>query len=287
MHSMTRRTFLAAVCAAPLAAARAAGPKFRLGLVTYNVARDWDLPTLLRVCKAAGIAAVECRTTHKHGVEPALGRDERRGIRKQFEDAGVVCWGCGSVCEFHSDDPAEVQRQIETCKQFLQLVADLGGRGVKVRPNGLVPGKTAGESCRQIGEALVPCGKAAADLGLEVWVEVHGKATQEPANMKAIMDACGHPAVGVCWNSNATDVANGSIAAAFDLLKPHLMSCHINDLANDAAGRYPYRELFAKLSESGYDRYTLCEVGTPVKPEDGEAWLKDYAAIWRSLAGLA
>ncbi len=45
---------------------------FKLGLVTYNVAANWDLPTTLKVCKAVGIAAVECRTTHKHGVEPSL-----------------------------------------------------------------------------------------------------------------------------------------------------------------------------------------------------------------------
>ena len=48
------------------------GPRFRLGLVTYNTAAKWDLPTLLKVCKDTGISPVELRTTHDHGVEPSL-----------------------------------------------------------------------------------------------------------------------------------------------------------------------------------------------------------------------
>src|SRR6478752_4298563 len=104
MHPLSRREFLAASAALPVALApvAAADPplKFKLGLVTYNVPKDWDLPTILKVCKEVGVAAVECRTTHKHGVEPSLSPDQRQDVKKQFADAGVVFWGCGSVCEF-------------------------------------------------------------------------------------------------------------------------------------------------------------------------------------------
>ena len=110
MPSLSRREFLAASAALPvalqssLAAEEAA--KFKLGIVTYNVPKDWDLPTLLKVCKAVGIAAIECRTTHAHKVEPTLTAEQRKAVKQQFADAGVVFWGCGSVCEFHSTDPA-------------------------------------------------------------------------------------------------------------------------------------------------------------------------------------
>src|SRR5574340_1784552 len=52
--------------------------RFRLGIVTYNVAKDWDVPTILKVCKAVGLSPVELRTTHKHGVEPTLSKDQRQ-----------------------------------------------------------------------------------------------------------------------------------------------------------------------------------------------------------------
>src|SRR5262249_49386488 len=130
MTAPTRRAFLAA---APLAAGlspraapaeskpEAAPRKYRLGLVTSNGAAAWDLPTLLKVCKVVGISPVELRTTHRHGVEPSLSKDKRKEVRKQFADAGVAIWGCGTTCEFHSTSAAEVARQIETCKRFVEL----------------------------------------------------------------------------------------------------------------------------------------------------------------------
>lgn len=284
--AMNRREFVAAAAALPLVAARPAKPKFQLGLVTYNVPATWDLPTLLATCKEVCIAAVECRTTHKHGIEPSLSKDERQRVKGQFADSGVRFWGCGSVCEFHSADPKVVAKHVEDCKQFLGLVKDLGGTGVKVRPNGVAKGHTVEQACEQIGKALIDCGQAAADLGLEIWVEVHGSVTQLPANMKRIMDACGHKAVGVTWNSNPTDRdPSGSIAAGFDLLAPHIKSCHITDLTQDAAGKYPYRDLFKRLAGIGYDRYTLCEVGKSYPPEEGKEFLKGYKKLWEELVG--
>lgn len=292
MRSSTRREFLAAAATLtatgglcpPLCGAADAAAKFKLGLVTYNVPKDWDLATLLRVCKQVDIAAVECRTTHKHGVEPTLNSDQRRDVKKQFADSGVVFWGCGSVCEFHSPDPAAVKKNIEDCKQFVGLVRDLGGKGVKVRPNGVPKDGDPEKTFVQIGKALIECGKAAADAGIEIWVEVHGTVTQIPKNMKTIMDACGHQSVGVCWNSNSSDVENKSVKASFEMLKPFIKSCHINNLENDAKGVYPYGELFKLLRESGYDRYTMCEVGTAYPDvEKGTEFLRKYKELWEKL----
>jgi len=288
MHDLSRRAFLASVGAAGLAAAlpaRESVPaKFKLGLVTYNVAAAWDLATTLRICKAVGIEGVECRTTHKHGVEPTLTAEQRKDVKKQFADAGVVYWGAGSVCEFHSEDPAKVKKHIEDCKQFVKLVADMGGKGVKVRPNGVGKGMTEDQACEQIGKSLIECGKAAADVGVEIWVEVHGNPSSKPVLMKKMMDACGLSNVGVTWNSNPTDIANGSISEGFALLAKHIKSCHINDLNNDKSGKYPYRDLFKRLAGIGYDRYTLCEVGKVYNdPAEGEAFLKEYKAMWTEL----
>jgi len=261
-------------------------PRFGLGLVTYNVAKDWDLPTLLKVCKASGIAAVELRTTHKHGVELTLSAADRKDVKKQFEDAGVVCWGAGSTCEFHAADEATVRKNIETCKEFVDLVADIGGKGVKVRPNGLRKDAPAEKTLEQIGKALIPCGQAAEGKGVEIWMEVHGNPTSQPAHCKAIMEQCGHKSVGLTWNSNPTDVKNGSVKEAFELLWPWIKSCHINDLYKDSSGGYPYREFFGLLNSKGYDRFTLIEVArTPGDAAAGEEFLKYYKALWLELAG--
>ena len=227
---------------------------------------------------------VELRTTHKHGVEPSLSADQRRDVRRRFSDAGIEIWGCGTVCEFQSPDPEVVKKNIETCKEFVQLAADIGGRGVKVRPNGLPKDVPVEKTLEQIGKALVPCGKAAADAGVEIWVEVHGNGTAHPPHIKTIMEACGHPSVGITWNSNASDIKDKSVAEYFHLLRPWLRSCHINELYKDGLGAYPYRELFRLMRETGYDRVTLCEVGkSPPDVATGEDVLRYYKALWTEL----
>jgi sugar phosphate isomerase/epimerase len=259
--------------------------KFTLGLVTYNVAAKWDLPTLLGICKRVGISPIELRTTHAHGVEPSLSKAQRADVKKQFADSGVRFWGCGSVCEFQSPDRAVVEKNIEECKQFVQLVADIGGKGVKVRPNGIPKGVPVEKTLEQIGKSLIPCGKAAADAGIEIWVEVHGPDSAHPPYIRTIMETCGLPNVGCTWNSNPTDIVDGSIAKYFHLLRPWIKSCHINELYKEESKAYPYRELFRLLRETNYDRVTECEVGrTPPDAASGEEMLRYYKALWQELA---
>lgn len=252
---------------------------FSLGIVTYNIAAEWDLDTILRVLPKAGLRHVEFRTTHRHGVEPELTKEQRRDIRSRCADAGVEIWGLGSVCEFHSPDTTVVQKHIETCKRFLELAHDLGARGVKVRPNGLRKDVPEEQTLQQIGQALIPCGQTAADLNCEVWVEVHGAETAKPARMARIMEACGHDSVGICWNSNRDDLVDGSVKPSVDLLAPWIRSCHINTLYSD----YPYRELFSCLRTIGYNRVTLIEIGEKLDPAQGELLLKYYHRLWREL----
>ncbi|MCI0376635.1 MAG: sugar phosphate isomerase/epimerase [Gemmataceae bacterium] len=290
---MQRRQFLAgagALTAAglPLPAAQATQPssnpaalKFRLGIVTYNIAAAWDVPTILKICRAVGLAAVELRTTHKHGVEPTLGADARREVRQRFADAGIEIWGCGTTCEFHSTDAAIVKRQIDICRQFCQLTADIGGKGVKVRPNDLPAGVPAERTLEQIGRSLATCGQAAADHGVEIWLEVHGRrgTTDHPPNVAAIMRHANHPRVGVTWNSNPGDVVRGSVVEYFKLLRPWIKSVHINELHSD----YPYRELFRLLRETGYDRHTLAEIPGMPDLASGERLMRYYKALWTEL----
>jgi sugar phosphate isomerase/epimerase len=261
--------------------------RFKLGTITYNIGASWDLATLLNVCKATGFEYVELRTTHAHKVEPGLTPDERREVKKRFEDAGISLWSFGTVCEFQSPDSSVVKKQVETCQAFCELAAQVGAKGVKVRPNGLPPGVETQKTLEQIGHALQECGKAADAHGVEIWVEVHGNGTQLPSSMRTILDHCGHSRVGICWNSNPTDVKNGSVKEAFDLLKKDIRSCHINELWS----AYPYRELFSELKAIGYDRVTFMEVaGVPELPDSKEPdaairFMHYYKALWSELAG--
>ena len=48
----------------------------QLGIVTYNIAKDWDLPTILARLEKLNYQGVELRTTHAHKVEVNLTKAE-------------------------------------------------------------------------------------------------------------------------------------------------------------------------------------------------------------------
>lgn len=257
--------------------------RMKLGLVTYNLAHDWDLQTIIDRCKQVGISAVEFRTSHKHGVEPSLNKTQRQEVKKRCADGGLVIWGLGSTCEYHSPDQAQLNQNIQTTRQFIELAADLGAKGVKVRPNGLPKEVDENKTLEQIGQALRTVGQAAADVGVEIWCEMHGSGTSEPSRMRKIMDIADHPNVGVTWNSNrGTDDKDGSVQAAFKLMWPKIYSVHINELVNG----YPYRELFSLLNEVGYDRYTLIEASSLRSGDidDTVRFMRFYKALWEELS---
>ncbi len=249
----------------------------KLGLVTYNMAKDWDVPTIIENCTATGFQGVELRTTHAHNVEVDLSRSERQEVRKQFEDSPIELAGLGSAFDYHSPDAEEVRENIDGTKEYAQLAADVGAPGVKVRPNGLPDKVPVEETLTQIGLSLRECGEFASDLGVQIRLEVHGRETSHLPHIRRIMDITDHDNVFVCWNSNPGEVEDGSVKNNFDLVKEWIQLVHINELHRR---EYPWRELFGLLKASGYDGYTLAEIP---ESSDPVRMLNYYRALWEAL----
>ena len=123
----------------------------RLGLVTYLWGQDMDLPTLLEVCAGSAVLGLELRTEHKHGVEPSLSKAEREEVRQQFADSPVTLVGYGSNVQFHEAELGKLQHNIQLTHEYVRLMDDCGGEGVKVKPNGFVEGVPRERTIEQIG----------------------------------------------------------------------------------------------------------------------------------------
>lgn len=256
-------------------------PPFHLGLVTYNLASDWDIPTIIKNCEASGFEGVELRTSHKHGVELSLSKEERAEVKRRFRDSKVRLVSLGTVCEYESPDATVVERNIEETRRWCELARDLECLGVKVRPNGSPPGASQDRTLEQIGQALSKCGDAARDNGVEIWLEVHGSGTQLIPNAQRILQTAQHPRVGACWNSNPTDIQEGSVKAGFGILKEYIRSCHIHDLDSKL---YPWHELFFLLNGIGFNRYTFAEIAEPSC--EPLRFMNYYHALWDYHAGM-
>lgn len=287
----TRRRFLAATAGAvPLIGTSihgqsGQGPRpreLKLGTVTYNIAKDWDLPTLIANLTAAGIGAVELRTTHAHGVEPTLPAAARAEVRKRFEDSAVRIGGLGTVCEYHAADPAVVRRNIDDTRAWLQLARDVGSPSIKVRPNGLRADVPEERSLEQIGKALAECGRAAADLGVRIQVEVHGPETSRLPRIRRILEhADHHPQVWLCWNSNQEDLLDGGLDANFASVRDRIGQVHMRDLYDE---EYPWQRLVQLLQSIDFAGYCFAELGDP--STDGVRVLKYFRGMFRLLQGI-
>jgi sugar phosphate isomerase/epimerase len=274
-------TALAALSLSGGAEAAGTPPRFHLGIVTYNLAANWDIETIIKNCEAADFEGAELRTTHKHEVEPSITSSRRSEVKKRFADSRVRLVSLGTTCEYQSPDAAVVEKNIEETRRWCELAQDLGCLGVKVRPNGFPRDVPHEQILDQIGRALAKCGDAARDHGVEIWMEVHGEGTQIPSHAHQILTVANHPSVGACWNSNPTDVENGSVQKGFELLKPWIRSCHINNLDNRA---YPWHELFTLLRSINFDRYTFAEIAQPSC--EPLRFMSYYRALWDYHTGL-
>ena len=289
---MNRRNFLSTVATLPALGlvagaqtqtkvAPAARKGLKLGTVTYNIAKDWDLLTLIKNLTDVGLDGVELRTTHKHGVEISLSPAARADVRKRFDDSPVKIGGLGTTCEYHSPDPAVVKKNIDETKEWVKLAKDIGSPSVKVRPNGLPKEVPEEKTLEQIGRSLRECGVFAEENGVKIQLEVHGSETSRVPRVRKILDYGGnHPGVKICWNSNQTDLLDGGFEENFKLLKNQIGQIHMRDLYLE---EYPFRALITNLVAMNFQGYCFAEI-----PEstDGVRVLHYFKGLFRAYQNL-
>ena len=280
MSQLSRRTFLGTAAAGVALAAGFAtrtrtalaqeknGGDIRYGLVTYQWAKDWDLPTLIENCAQAKVLGVELRTTNKHGVEPNLTDAERADVRKRFADSPVKFLGIGSNERYDSPDPATVKQAMEATKAFIELSHDVGGTGVKVKPDSFHKEVPREKTIEQIGKSLNELAEFATGFGQQIRLEIHGQCCQLPT-IKAIMDVADNPNVALCWNSNPQDLEDPGLEHNFNLVKARLgETTHVHLMDSKT---YPHQQLLDLYVKLDYSGWWLLEEG--VIPADPAAEL--------------
>jgi sugar phosphate isomerase/epimerase len=255
-------------------------PQMHLGLVTYNLAQDWDIGTIIKNCETTRFEGVELRTTHAHKVETDLSKGAREEVKKRFEDSKVQLMGLGSTFDYHTPDQAKLRRDIEATKEYIILAQDVGASGVKVRPNGLPKEVPVEKTLAQIGHSLGELGDFARDHGQVIRLEVHGAGSAFPPHIRTILDVANHPNVGACWNSNPTDLDGEGWDHNFDLLKDKIISVHMTDMFLE---EYPFRKLLTRLNEISFKGFCLAEIPASTDPV---RVMKYYRALWLAYQGL-
>ena len=299
----TRRDFLkhsvyfgaAAISAGPLGKVlgmRSAlpGSKMKFGLVTYLWGKDWDLPSLIANCEKTRVLGVELRTQHAHGVESGLNAAQRREVKKRFSDSPVSVLGPGTNFAFHHTDAAKLKGDIEGAKAYIKLSYDIGGSGVKVKPNDLPKSVPQDKTIEQIGRSLNELGRFASNYGQMIRLEVHGACSPLPV-IKSIMDVADHPNVGVCWNCNSQDLDGEGLEYNFNLVKDrfgdtvHVRELNIGRAPARRGPSYPYQQLMNMFVAMDYAGWILLEART--KQEDRVKALAEQREVFEDMVAKA
>jgi hypothetical protein len=249
----------------------------RFGFTTYQWGKYWDVPTLIANCSKAGAFGVELRTSqsYAHGVELELNSQQRREVRKRFEDSPIELVGIASGERYDSPERARLNSAIENTKAYVKLSRDVGSSGIRVFPNSFHDGVPREKTIEQIAEALNVVGIFAADYGQEIRLEAHGSAGELPT-IRAIMDQVDQLNVRVKLNSDKRDTKGEGFEYNFNLVKDLLgETLHLHNLKDT---EFPYRFQMNLLVKMGWSGWQLLEVSDKV-PDRVQA-LIEQRQIW-------
>jgi 5,10-methylene-tetrahydrofolate dehydrogenase/methenyl tetrahydrofolate cyclohydrolase len=179
-------------------------------------------------------------------------------------------------------ETTDPHRQPLTVRSPIGLVApiNLGGSGVKVRPNGFPKGVDEQKTLEQIGKALHEIAEYGNGYGMQIRLEVHGPGTQEIPNTKKIMEVADHDYARICWNCNPTDTKGPGLEANFNSVRKYFGdTIHIHDFATE----YPWDEFYKLLKQSNYESWTLLEESKV--PKDIVEAMKLFREKWEMVTG--
>jgi len=118
----------------------------------------------------------------------------------------------------------------------------------------------------------------------EVWVEVHGPGTSLPQHCRTMMPKRPITAPsGLTWNSNATDVVDGSVAASYQMLRP---VDQVRATSTNCMTAIRTASLFRLLREKqlrprhSRRKFRAC----PMRAGPANALMRYYKALWSERA---
>src|SRR6266540_1060967 len=197
----------------------------KLSLLTYNMARSWELPKVIEMARAGGFAGIEFRAEakHQHGVELETTPDQRREIRDRIQDAylEIACIGLSS--RFDTPNEAKRREVVDRTKQYVELAAAVGCRRLRVFGNDMPkqgveegsPPPDRERVIRYVGDALLELASFAEPHGVDILLEMHGQFNYWHFARTAVEHA-GHPRLGLVYNCDPRDTVAGSVASTYE-----------------------------------------------------------------------
>jgi sugar phosphate isomerase/epimerase len=231
----------------------------------------WTLDEMIGIAGRCGFAGMELREGGLWGVHVEMTPEERFKALRKFRESGIVATDIASgVCLTGADGD---RAQLEHFRKVASLAADLHAAGVRIflgyfndRRDRAMPPIPYEALANGVKEAC----DAAAEDGVEVWVETHNEfATGR--SLRSLLDDVGRPNCKVIYDIIHPLEEGESPEETVALLGADCVHVHIKDgvpFEDPAAiswkythvgeGAVPIADIVRRLERSGYSgRYSL------------------------------
>jgi sugar phosphate isomerase/epimerase len=254
---------------------------------------DWSIERVVEQAVRLGYGGVEVRLLGSEIVPPDLPADERRRIRRLFDDAGVAICCVACSARFASAEPAERAENERLAERYLELANDWGCPIVRVFGGHRPEGAPAEQVIAYVAESLQRVGERGEALGVTAVLETHDDFSAG-ASVAAALARVASPNVGALWDTHHPYRMGETAAQTMALLGDRLRHVHIKDarrrgdgweLVLLGEGEVPVAEALAAIRAGGYDGWYAVEWEKKWHPEiaEPEVALPQHAALLRQI----
>ncbi|MCG3148577.1 MAG: hypothetical protein PCFJNLEI_02022 [Verrucomicrobiae bacterium] len=238
---------------------------------------NWTLEQIITNAKTLGYDGVELRGVNNEHVGLAEPPEGRQRIRQLFASAGIEICSLMGYTTFTNDEEAKQQANIEAALQYVDLARDLGCPRLRVFGGNWSPQTDCTGNIDRVVACLKQIAPRAEQHGVQLCLETHDAWTRG-ANLRAVLDGVGSPAIGACW-----DVANSfsvePLEQTFGVIRDRLFHVHLKDTRRVAGkirnvlpgeGEVDWEGALRLLHGGGYRDYLSFEWEKKWEPELAE-----------------
>jgi sugar phosphate isomerase/epimerase len=242
----------------------------------------WTLPQVIEIAVSSGYDGVELRFLEGEDSLwklPGLQGSALAAAKRMISDNGLAITCVGTSCRFHSADRGDRERWIEEGKRMAELASALESPGIRVFGDKVQPGADRDSTRNWIAQGVRCLAEHTKNNGVEVWLETHGDFASSAETMR-IVEQADFVNVGVVWDpANCFTEGNEDPREGAHTFGGALRHVHLRDLklhngvwepALTGSGKFPLREILAKLKAIGYKRVVSFEWEKKWRPELAE-----------------
>jgi sugar phosphate isomerase/epimerase len=196
-------------------------------------------------------------------------------LRRDIEDAGTHVVMLTSYPDFTHPDPSQRSREIDHAEEVVRVAAGLGAELLRVTAGQAHPETGREEGIAWAIEGLRDLAERTRGSGVTLAYENHGKPgvwtytdfSQPPDIFLEIAEGTEDIPIGINFDVGNSAAFCDDPLALLEAVLPRVVSIHASDTAMRGqlkhvllgTGVTPYRELFERLVEDGWDRWICME----------------------------